>query len=888
MPKKVYISEKQLDNLLQEYSTPDFIDSDNYHLTWQSAEAYPFIYNLSKNELYVGSVGENHSLLYKDVAAQKAGYHSYGNLLSYKGDEEWDVIEEIFNEYLDILQFDNANIEGRIWLREEIVALWQIDKGLRSIDEIVNALSDYFHKDFRNLKVAINGGLVKLDDVATYTNVIDTTKDEEIKQLHLLNGEEKKQDPHMQQYLKDRCEHIGQKLQYTNKNGEMPLVQYKALKTTSENVEKDKYVIGDEGDGNLGYFHIEEDEDSLTWEDRFDITAKLVEKGYIVHASLNIFDKFDSSRIVGGCRAKEGYGAYFTDMPYKTCEYGGYLYYVKKDIFNFLDPYTAVDKEWLFGEYNALQNELYKSIEWRDNSRNNRDYDYYDNKIRKIKEELSNYNQTAIDLIQYTIRKGNINHYGHLETQIPNPELTIPTLVQLYMANGIDGYGANGIYTIFNIAKLNQHIRRYKMGNIIESVQPTNNIRLYHGTNCDALNDILENGVISAKLGTKSSETKNVNWFSIDPKHRWGTCRLSIDVPEEYFESKMTPHFDWMNEKHVRSFDDININDFNFKIDLINGWDMESLERLLHNSKDDIYIFQQHLMEMFGEKTNVFDFINSPLMLYILQQIKGDDYLRQEGLIENIQYEVAPSDIDLSSFQKADSLNPKLWKDGNTLDSKVRLQLLDIADDFFDTLEIDWVEPIDIVLTGSMCNFNWSEYSDIDLHILLDFDKISNKTDLLRDYFNSKKTEWNDKHDTLTIYGFNVELYVENIKEQAVSSGIYSLEKNKWLKKPNINDVKDIDDSRNDLKELSAKLMTAIDDMYDEFNNTEDNHQLEEIESTLDYMWDFLKSMRRTGLSREGEQSSLNIIYKIIKRNGYIDKICDMRDNIYDKLNSIN
>ena len=129
---------------------------------------------------------------------------------------------------------------------------------------------------------------------------------------------------------------------------------------------------------------------------------------------------------------------------------------------------------------------------------------------------------------------------------------------------------------------------------------------------------------------------------------------------------------------------------------------------------------------------------------------------------------------------------------------------------------------------------------------------------------------------------------MENIKEQAVSSVIYSLEKNKWLKKPNIDDVKDIDDSRNDLKELSAKLMTAIDDMYDEFNNTEDNHQLEEIESTLDYMWDFLKSMRRTGLSREGEQSSLNIIYKIIKRNGYIDKICDMRDNIYDKLNSIN
>ena len=100
--------------------------------------------------------------------------------------------------------------------------------------------------------------------------------------------------------------------------------------------------------------------------------------------------------------------------------------------------------------------------------------------------------------------------------------------------------------------------------------------------------------------------------------------------------------------------------------------------------------------------------------------------------------EVEASDISLKSFEIQDELNPKFWIN-NKLNSRIRLKLLDLADEFIDTLAVDWVKPEDIVLTGSIANYNWSKYSDVDVHILIDYKKIWKKTEFVQDYFDSKK-----------------------------------------------------------------------------------------------------------------------------------------------------
>ena len=91
--------------------------------------------------------------------------------------------------------------------------------------------------------------------------------------------------------------------------------------------------------------------------------------------------------------------------------------------------------------------------------------------------------------------------------------------------------------------------------------------------------------------------------------------------------------------------------------------------------------------------------------------------------------------VDLSSFIPQDELNPKVWDEDGYLNSRVRLRLLDIADAFVDTLDVDWVEIDDIILTGSLANYNWSKFSDFDVHIIIDFKKVDERSDFVSNYF---------------------------------------------------------------------------------------------------------------------------------------------------------
>ena len=75
-------------------------------------------------------------------------------------------------------------------------------------------------------------------------------------------------------------------------------------------------------------------------------------------------------------------------------------------------------------------------------------------------------------------------------------------------------------------------------------------------------------------------------------------------------------------------------------------------------------------------------------------------------------------------------LNPKFWS-GETFDPTIRAKLLSIAEDFSDALRIE-VPIDDIQLTGSLANYNWTEKSDLDVHVLIDFKKIDRNEELVK------------------------------------------------------------------------------------------------------------------------------------------------------------
>lgn len=263
-------------------------------------------------------------------------------------------------------------------------------------------------------------------------------------------------------------------------------------------------------------------------------------------------------------------------------------------------------------------------------------------------------------------------------------------------------------------------------------------------------------------------------------------------------------------------------------------------------------------------------------------------YMKKKYLSENYQYEYAKNDVDMTSFEKQNELNQDIWDSEDKLNSRVRLKLLDIADDFIETLGISWIKPIDIILTGSLCNYNWSRYSDVDLHIVIDFNEISKKTEFVQEYFNAKKTQWNDLHTDLTIFGFNVELYVENIDNDSVRGGIYSLEKDEWIKKPSSKNISKISSSKEEkIKYFASYFLTKIEDIEDEFNGPLDDVILRKLSNKCDKLIKTLQTIRKNGLKEKGEMSVGNIIYKICRRTNYLDKLYDLKIKIYDKINSL-
>lgn len=260
-------------------------------------------------------------------------------------------------------------------------------------------------------------------------------------------------------------------------------------------------------------------------------------------------------------------------------------------------------------------------------------------------------------------------------------------------------------------------------------------------------------------------------------------------------------------------------------------------------------------------------------------------------LKENIESEIAnPEDVDLSSFNIKKNLNPKFWKNG-VLDSRIRMKLLDIADDFIEFLGVDWAKPEDITMTGSLANFNWDEnYSDIDLHIIMDYSDVDERKEFVSNYFYSQKKLWNEEHSDITIMGYPVEVFVQDVNERHDSSGVYSLEKNKWLIEPEREKLASSKVNKAFIKDKVSEYMNKIDKLEYLLNKSKDDeYRLRRVMEKSDKLFDKIKGERKIGFERSGgkEINNYNIVFKALKRNGYIEKLVNVKSIAYDKLNSL-
>lgn len=231
----------------------------------------------------------------------------------------------------------------------------------------------------------------------------------------------------------------------------------------------------------------------------------------------------------------------------------------------------------------------------------------------------------------------------------------------------------------------------------------------------------------------------------------------------------------------------------------------------------------------------------------------------------------------LDSFSVKETLNPKVWENPESpknaiLKPKVQKALMKISEEFIDYLGEDiFVE--DVILTGSLSNFNWSEYSDFDLHILIDFSQFGKQAELYKELFNLKKQVFNDKHD-IKIYNYDVELYAQDSEESHFASGVYSITDKEWVTVPEKIQFKiDKDLLKDKIKNWTEKIDMAIEESKKQKN---DGKKLSTIK-------DKLKDYRKCGLEKNGEMSYENLVFKFLRRSGHIEKLFNTQNKILDK-----
>ena len=207
-------------------------------------------------------------------------------------------------------------------------------------------------------------------------------------------------------------------------------------------------------------------------------------------------------------------------------------------------------------------------------------------------------------------------------------------------------------------------------------------------------------------------------------------------------------------------------------------------------------------------------------------------------------------------------LNPKIWTD-NELDPTVAAKLREIAAAFEEFVAVE-LDVVDYTITGSNANYTWTEYSDLDLHII-----ISNApTDEQRELFNAKKALWAEQH-TITVKGLPVECYVQGQDEPHHSTGVYSLGNMDWIVEPK--KVKpQVDD---------ASVEAKKDGMLNEIEVALLSKDLEKMRLVKER----IVKMRKAGLARAGEWSVENLVFKILRNLGLIDQLAEKIRELEDQ-----
>jgi len=212
----------------------------------------------------------------------------------------------------------------------------------------------------------------------------------------------------------------------------------------------------------------------------------------------------------------------------------------------------------------------------------------------------------------------------------------------------------------------------------------------------------------------------------------------------------------------------------------------------------------------------------------------------------------------IEKLEVHDTLNPKLWEN-EKLKPEVTEAIIAIVSEFQDNLEIP-LEIVDIHIVGSNASYNWTDNSDLDIHIISNFEFLDCAKEVAQALYNSERSSFNKNYD-ITIKGINAEIYVEDINSSVASNGIYSIFENEWIKRPKKLEGITIFDTEKEVSEWLNRIKLAIE--------SDDSEIIKGIINQL-YL------MRKNSIAIEGEYGKGNQVFKDIRNTGKLDELKDL------------
>jgi hypothetical protein len=226
-------------------------------------------------------------------------------------------------------------------------------------------------------------------------------------------------------------------------------------------------------------------------------------------------------------------------------------------------------------------------------------------------------------------------------------------------------------------------------------------------------------------------------------------------------------------------------------------------------------------------------------------------------------------------------LNPRLFVN-EKLTLQTRRSLLELFEILIKNISIKGFDQyiVQRVFVGGLCGFQWSDSSDIDLHLIINDEELAQDKNLstveLSKLLNDSIERMNKKY---YFRGYPVEFYIQGRNEKFFSNGIYDVELNTWDKYPEVKEYnkENVNQAKLEAKEYKIYIFSKIKEIKKQLKKNKDEQFIKACIEFIDKEKEKIKNLRKQSISKETDSTVENMFFIFLRRGKVFQKIKEFK-----------